>query len=140
MRALSAPALALLGPLGQVEVVPGAVRGSGRAGAAAGSAASAGRGRERLSLTDRHHLRIKLICFIHIIYFRGPLFLELLQLFLIGVDIIKLFNSFRCTWFMTRFLVGCAQLLLAPEEFCLCALLLEAPKVNLIQRTVKIGL
>lgn len=47
--------------------------------------------------------------------FRGPLFLELLHLFLIGVDIIKLFNLLRCTWFMTRLLVGCAQLLLAPE-------------------------
>lgn len=47
--------------------------------------------------------------------FRDPLFLELLHLFLIGVDIIKLFNLLRCTWFMTRLLVGCAQLLLAPE-------------------------
>lgn len=53
-RTLSAPALALVGPLGQVEVVPGAVRGSGRAGAAAGSAASAGRGRETAQ-SDKHH-------------------------------------------------------------------------------------
>lgn len=60
-------------------------------------------------------LRIKVIRFIHIIYFRGPLFSELLHLFLIGVAIIELFNLFRCTWFMTRLLVGCAQLLLAPE-------------------------